>query len=75
MINTAKMIVKMVVPRPPININVSVTYSMDSANPVAVNVNVTRKTYFYWTLFHGVPSVSMQGTEHPRSSFGPVFHL
>ena len=75
MINTAKMIVKMVVPRPPININVSVMYSMDSANPVAVNVNVTRKTYFYWTLFHGVPSVSMQGTEHPRSSFGPVFHL
>ena len=75
MINTAKMIVKMVVPRPPININVSVMYSMDSANPVAVNVNVTRKTYFYWTLFHGVPSVSMQGTEHPRSSFGPVFNL
>ena len=75
MINTTKMIVKMVVPRPPININVSVMYSMDSANPVAVNVNVTRKTYFYWTLFHGVPSVSMQGTEHPRSSFGPVFHL
>ena len=75
MINTAKMIVKMVVPRPPININVSVMYPMDSANPVAVNVNVTRKTYFYWTLFHGVPSVSMQGTEHPRSSFGPVFHL
>ena len=75
MINTAKMIVKMVVPRPPININVSVMYPMDSANPVAVNVNVTRKTYCYWTLFHGVPSVSMQGTEHPRSSFGPVFHL
>lgn len=63
-------------PRPPINVNVSVMHSTDSANPAAVNVNVTRKTYFHWTVFHGAPSVSMQETKHPGSSFGPyIFHL
>lgn len=50
-------------------------HSSDSANPVAVNASVTRKTYFHRTVFHGAPSVSMQETEHPQEVLLVLFSI